>query len=369
MKKKLALLLVCCLAVGSLAACGSSSGETAETAATESAETEAAEETEEAAGDAAEETVEAVEEAVEEAAGEDMTGKKVGFSPIMMSSEFFAGMSNQMEEYFTSHGMEYADADANGSVEEQVKNIENFVQMGMDYIILFPVDASAICDALISAREQGKFVISIGTVLAERDAYDVCINVDQRESGTVVAQMAADWIEKTFPDAEDGSIGVLVMQTKDTEDNTRRSEGLLDIEQLCSKAKIVYTTDQVTSDGATKAQELAQAAFLEQPDIKCILTFGTDIGQGSNEVAMNQVENKDEFAIFTVDTPEFILEQIRSSATNDSLIRGTVMLGEGTPYTCYQLMSGEWMSRVEDGVYAEECIAITLDTIDQYFSE
>lgn len=358
MKKKLALLLALCLTVGSLAGCGSTAQETP----APSAETESEE-------DAASDTAGAVEEAVTEASGGDMAGKKVGFSPVMMSSEFFAGMSDQMEAYFTANGMEYASADADASVETQVQNIENFVSMGMDYIILFAVDASAICDACIAARDAGAFVINIGTVLEKREAYDVCINVDQYESGKVVAQMGADWIEKTFPDAEDGSIDVLVMQSKDTEDNIRRSEGLLEIENLCSKAHIAYITDQVTSDGMTKAQELAQAAFLEQPNIKCILAFGTDIAQGSNEIAMNQVENKDEFAIFSVDTPEFILGLIRDSATNGSLVRGTVMLGEGTPYTCYQLMEGSWMDRVEDGVYHEECIAITLDTIDQYFSE
>ena len=37
--------------------------------------------------------------------GADMTGKKVGFSPVMMSSEFFAGMSDDMEAYFTANGM------------------------------------------------------------------------------------------------------------------------------------------------------------------------------------------------------------------------------------------------------------------------
>ncbi len=360
MKKKLALLMAMCLAVGSLAGCGNAAQETP--AAQESAP--AQEET-----DAASDVAGAVEEAVTEAAGGDMAGKKVGFSPVMMSSEFFAGMSDQMEEYFTANGMEYTSADADASVETQVQNVENFVSMGMDYIILFAVDASAICDACIAAREAGAFVINIGTVLEQRDAYDVCINVDQYESGKVVAQMAADWIEKTFPDAEDGSIDVLVMQTKDTEDNTRRSEGLLEIENLCSKANIAYITDQTQTDGVTKAQELTQAAFLEQPDIKCILSFGTDVAQGSNEIAMNQVENKDEFAIFTVDTPEFVRNLIKESATNNSLVRGTVMLGEGTPYTCYQLMDGSWMDRVEDGVYHEACIAITLDTMDQYFPE
>lgn len=301
--------------------------------------------------------------------GADMTGKKVGFSPVMMSSEFFAGMSDDMEAYFTANGMKYSSADANGDVQTQIQNLENFVQMDMDYIIMFAVDASAICDAAIAARSQGKFVINIGTVLEQRDAYDVCINVDQFDSGAVVSQMAAEWIEKTFPDAADGSVEVAIIEERDSDDAIRRSDGLHEIEKLTSKAKVVYVAEQTITDGATKAQELADALFLQHPDVKCILTYGTDIAQGSDEIALQKVENKDQFAIFTVDTPEFIRNKIKESADNTSTIRGTVMLGEGTPYTCYKLMDGSWMDRVVDGVYAERCIAITLDTMSQYFPE
>lgn len=209
--------------------------------------------------------------------GEDLTGKKVGFTPVMMSSEFFAGMSDDMEAYFTENGMEYSVADADGSVETQTQNYENFVTMGMDYIISFAVDASAICDAAIAAREAGVFVINIGTVLEQRDAYDVCINVDQFDSGEVAAEIAAQWIDETFPDAEDGSIEVGIIEERDSDDAIRRSDGLHEIENLTSKAKIVYVAEQTISDGATKAQELADAMFLQHPDVKCILTYGTDI--------------------------------------------------------------------------------------------
>ena len=301
--------------------------------------------------------------------GADMTGKKVGFSPVMMSSEFFAGMSDDMEAYFTANGMKYSSADANGDVQTQIQNLENFVQMDMDYIIMFAVDASAICDAAIAARNAGKFVINIGTVLEQRDAYDVCINVDQFDSGAVVSQMAAEWIDKAFPDAEDGSVEVAILEERDSDDAIRRSDGLHEIEKLSSKAKVVYVAEQTITDGATKAQELTDALFLQYPNVKCILTYGTDMAQGADEIALQKVDNKDQFAIFTVDTPEFIRGKIKESTDNTSMIRGTVMLGEGTPYTCYKLMDGSWMDRVVDGVYAERCIAITLDTMSQYFPE
>lgn len=225
------------------------------------------------------------------------------------------------------------------------------------------------CMVLGAAREKGVFVINIGTVLEQRDAYDVCINVDQFDSGEVAAELAAEWIEATFPDAEDGSIEVGIIEERDSDDAIRRSDGLHEIEKMTSKATVVYVAEQTISDGATKAQELADAMFLQHPDVKCVLTYGTDIAQGTDEIALQKVENKDEFCIVTVDTPEFIRNKLKESTDNTSLIRGTVMLGEGTPYTCYQLMSGAWMDRVEDGVYKERCLPVTAENLAEYYPE
>ena len=306
--------------------------------------------------------------ATAETAGADLTGKKVGFSALMMSSEFFTDMSNQMEAYFTERGMEYKVADANGNAQTQIQTIENFVEMGMDYIICFVVDASSITDTLIKARESGAFIIVIGTVLDNPDAADVCISISQYESGVVEAELASEWIDATFPDAEDGSVEVALLTNSENEDAVARCDGLRTIADINSKVIIVEEHETTQADGSVAGQNYAEMEMMNHPDLKVILTYGTDQGAGANEAAMiNGSINKDEFAVFTIDTAEFIRNKVIDSASGESVLRGTVMLGEGTPMTCYKLMDGSWMDRVVDGVYSEECIKITPETIGNYF--
>ena len=306
--------------------------------------------------------------ATAETAGADLTGKKVGFSALMMSSEFFTDMSNQMEAYFTERGMEYKVADANGNAQTQIQTIENFVEMGMDYIICFVVDASSITDTLIKARESGAFIIVIGTVLDNPDAADVCISISQYESGVVEAELASEWIDATFPDAEDGSVEVALLTNSENEDAVARCDGLRTIADINSKVVIVEEHETTQADGSVAGQNYAEMEMMNHPDLKVILTYGTDQGAGANEAAMiNGSINKDEFAVFTIDTAEFIRNKVIDSASGESVLRGTVMLGEGTPMTCYKLMDGSWMDRVVDGVYSEECIKITPETIGNYF--
>jgi len=302
--------------------------------------------------------------------GTDLTGKKVGFSALMMSSEFFTDMSNQMQAYFEERGMQYSVADANGDPQTQIQTIENFVQMGMDYIICFVVDRVSISDALIRARQAGAFVIVIGTVLDDKEAADVCISISQYESGVVEAELGAAWIEAHYPDAADGTVKVGILENSENEDAVARCNGLKTIAELTSKAVIVEEHETTQSEGAAAGQNMAEMMLMNNPDLAVILTYGTDQGSGANEAAMaNGSVDKETFAVFTIDTAEFIRGKVRESVEGTSVLRGTVMLGEGTPMTCYNLMDGSWMDRVVDGVYNEECIKITPETIGNYFAE
>ncbi len=302
--------------------------------------------------------------------GADLTGKKVGFSALMMSSEFFTDMSNQMQAYFEARGMEYSVADANGDPQTQIQTIENFVQMGMDYIICFVVDRVSISDALIRARQAGAFVIVIGTVLDDKEAADVCISISQYQSGVVEAELGAAWIEEHYPDAADGTVKVGILENSENEDAVARCNGLKTIAELTSKAVIVEEHETTQSEGAAAGQNMAEMMLMNNPDLAVILTYGTDQGSGANEAAMaNGSVDKETFAVFTIDTAEFIRGKVKESVEGTSVLRGTVMLGEGTPMTCYNLMDGSWMDRVVDGVYNEECIKITPETIGNYFTE
>lgn len=370
-KKWLAMFMVLALALGAVACGNSNNGQQANDSGNVADDSGSAaggqEESDADASDASQDVTDAVENASD---GSDLTGKKVGFSALMMSSEFFTDMSNQMEDYFVSHGMEYSVADANGNAQTQIQTVENFVSMGMDYIICFVVDASSISDSLTKARESGAFIIVIGTVLDNKDAYDVCISISQNESGHAEAEMAAEWIEATFPDAEDGSIEVGLLTNSENEDAVARCDGLREIVNYTSKAVIVEEHETTQAEGAAAGQTYAEMMLMNNPDLKVILTYGTDQGQGANEAVMKDSSiNTEEFAVFTVDTAEFIRNKVIESTSGSSVIRGTIMLGEGTPMTCYKLMDGSWSDRVVDKVYSEECIKITPETISQYFPE
>ena len=299
--------------------------------------------------------------------GYDLNGKLVGFSCPFLAVEFFSSMSDEFENFFVAHGARYIVLSADGNPATQVENIENFITMGTDVLILFLVDESAATDALISARASGVYVVVVAHVMDNTDAYDVCITVNQYESGVAGAQMAAEWINTNYPNAAPGSIEVAMLISTAQEGTNPRNDGMRVITELTDKAKI-YEYDLGDQRSQAAAMQYVEQVFLEHPDVKLFLCFGSEMALAADEVAMSKVTDREGFAIIGVDSIDVILDRIGASETDQSLIRGAIKLGFGTPYTVYQIVIGEWADKLADNVYPEECVFVGIDNYINYYS-
>ncbi|MDR1598650.1 MAG: sugar ABC transporter substrate-binding protein [Oscillospiraceae bacterium] len=299
--------------------------------------------------------------------GYDVSGKKVGFSRITLTVEFFSAMSDEFEGFFTSRGAKYTALSADANPATQVENIENFITMGTDILIVFLVDESAATDALIKARQAGLYVVVIANVMRDADAYDVCVTVDQRESGLFGAQTASDWIDEKYPDAPDSSIDVVLLVSTSEAGTITRVEGMRALMDI-NKKVTVYEYDLGSDQSQEIAMRYTEQAFLEHPNAKLFLCYGSGMALGADEVAMKQAADKDGFAIICVDSIDVVLDAIGRSTGNGSLIRRAIKLGAGTPFTVYSIVTGDWADKLRDKVYHEECAVVGPENYTEYYS-
>ncbi len=361
MKKMIALFLTLAMALSLLAGC--SGGAPAAAPATEAPATEAPA-TEAPAAQAGEAIVAGIGQK-----GVDLNGAKVGFSVPTLAAEFFVNMSNQIEEYLKPYGVSLTTLSADTNPATQIENVENFTTAGMDVIVLFLVDNEALEDTLVKARQNGVYIIVIGTILENKDAVDCCINVDQNEAGVVAAKMMAKWVDETFPDAPDGSIEVAVMTSRGNDSGILRSDGMLTVADYSSKITMVGEYEVPGENDTAVAMQYAETIFTQHPDVDAILCYGSDMAIGANEIAMKKAANVAQFCIITVDIPVVIMDDIKLAETNEAVIRGTVALGAGTPYTIYQLISGEWSDQIgSDKWFREPCYEVTIENWDEYYT-
>lgn len=338
-KKVLSLVLVTAMVCTSLIGCGSKN--------------------EDAAGG------EGGSEAVKLINGEELT--QVGFSAPAMDNEFQTNLSSTLEAACEENGVKYIVSEAQQSAAKQAEQIENMVTTGCQAIVVSPVDLDGILDSLKNAKNSGAFIAMIGVVPPSKDYYDVVVNVEQTDLGSSAAKAAAAWIDKTFPDAEDGSIEVALLTLDNSEEAIKRGEALAKVEEYTSKAKVVDTYDSTgASSIPTKAQEYTEMCLTEHPDVKCIITYSDFMGLPADEVVMRtQGIDPAQFGIFGCDFSSAGAEAIAKSKTNESTYRASGAFGVAFGKTVYDTIVGN-VEVDADGVYYEPAFELTVDNVDEY---
>lgn len=88
-------------------------------------------------------------------------------------------------------GAEVNVQNANGDVEEQRRQIEYFIQKGMDVIVIICVDSDSLSEQVKKAKEAGIKVIAYDRLLNNSDV-DLYISFDNEMVGTMMAQTLVD---------------------------------------------------------------------------------------------------------------------------------------------------------------------------------
>lgn len=380
MKKKLLAVLLGVVMGVSLVGCGGSgqsmqdgdSNAESEADSDDLAETDADSSDSADGADASEENAEESESAdtAEDGGGSGLpAGSKIGFSTMTLASEFFSVLDEDAHKYLEADGYEVITLSCEMNAATQVSDIENLISMDCDAILVFAVDPGAIQDVCAKAMEAGIKVFPLATSFDNRDAYTYIMGTDQYASGANCAKMTAAWIDATFPDAEDGSVEVAIIGNTSSAEAVARTDGFYTIEQETSKAKVVEMFDLTgATDTNIKAQEYADVITSKYPNVKAVIAYGVDSELGANEVFMRDSNlDREHFGIFGVDTSQVGYEQIKLSVTNDSLIRGTVNLGDDLAMDVYELITGQLDDLADaDGYIFKPSTAVDVSNVDDY---
>ncbi len=345
MKKALALVLVLCMVVA-LCACGSQSVSSS-TPATPSASEQA----------------QSSPTAVSEANSPEEKPFHLGYLAAGMSSEFnmmiYDGLSSRCE----AAGVELDTLSCEGDIALQIEQIDNFITMGVDCILAFPVDAGSCRDALIKAREAGIKVVTTDLGVGE-GAYDLAYNYSEEALGKACAQAAADWIDATFPDAEPGSVDVAIIGANFSEASLARGNYQAAVAEMTDKANLVGTYNVGLENYATLTEQYTQVVLQNYPNIACIITFTDTMALIADEIIKQANVDMSKIGQFTIDLSKNGFDAIEASKTNESTIRGTA----GFPDVCEHLFNMV-MGNIEvdeNGICWLDPVTVTADNIDDY---
>lgn len=243
----------------------------------------------------------------------------VGITFSDLSNPVWAELVQEAESYGSEQGMSVNYVDATSDAAKQVTQIENFIQQGVDSIIICAVDAKALVDVTKRAQEAGIDVIGYTQVL---DNYDAQYLVDAYKTGYANGEAAAEWINANFDADETVEWGLMDLPT--FPEIIDRANGIKDaIAELAPNAELVATAPALTAeDGVANAENFLQA----NPDMKVIATIGGGGAVGGNEgVKSAGITDFDSFGLFGIDATENEVQNILKGDPQKS----TISLGGG----------------------------------------
>ena len=275
------LVIVCTLIMAFyIVACGSGQPVTTPEAGNENVET------------AAEEAVEALTEAENTVDG-DFT---IGFCGMTLNNEYHIILANAVKKAAEDAGIkcEIQAGSEHASVDEQLVIIENFINEGVDGIILVPASSQGLISALEDCKGAGIPVINLDTKLAQ-DTLDA-LGQDIPFYGTdnfVGGQQTGEFFAKKFP--EDGTKVAILRGVQGQTNDDDRYNGFLD-----KAGKIDLVAEQHCDWETDKAYTAIQNILQANPDLRAIYCENDLMGLGAYQ-AVDEAGLADEVTIFSYD--------------------------------------------------------------------
>ncbi|MFV0432714.1 MAG: sugar ABC transporter substrate-binding protein [Leucobacter sp.] len=243
----------------------------------------------------------------------------VGMTFSDLSNPVWSELVQEAQSYGAEQGIEVNYVDAKSDSSAQVTQIENFIQQGVDAIIITAVDAKALVDVTKKAQDEGIKIVGYTQVL---DNYDAQYLVDAYKTGYANGEAAAKWINENYGDEKVVEWGL--MDLPEFPEIIDRANGIKEaIEELAPNSKLVATKSALTAEeGVKNAENFLQA----NPDMKVIATIGGGGAQGANEgVKASGITDYDSFGVFGIDATEVEIQNI----INKDPQKSSISLGGG----------------------------------------
>lgn len=158
-------------------------------------------------------------------------------------------------------GAEVNVQNANGNTEEQIAQIEYFIEKQMDAIVIIPGNKDAMTDVVRRAKDAGIPVISYDRVIANADC-DMHISFDNQEVGELMAQ----GLMESIPDGGD----IFLIQGPEADNNVKLVKEGFDRKNQDSGLHVVF---EANCDGwlPENAVDSVREALDLYPDVAGIM--------------------------------------------------------------------------------------------------
>lgn len=305
MKRRLALILTGVLMVSILSGCGNNEGDT-----------------------------EVVANKEGSSGGKSMN---VGFSGDYLS-DFMSYVVDGVNDASKENGVTISVQDAEFDASKQLQQVENFINAGMDAVIIKPVDPDA-CETITQAcTEAGVPLIVVNSKInSECDTY---VGSDHRYSG----QLQGEFVTKQLP--EGGKVAIIMGDLKNTA-TIDRTEGAKEALEKGGNFEIISEQEGIwMRDEAMKKMENWINSGLE---IDAVIANNDEMAIGAAIVC--QENGMNDIIICGIDASEDALKMLKEGTLSMTVFQNGYQQGYQGVIAAIALINGETVEKYVDVPY------------------
>ena len=153
-----------------------------------------------------------------------------GASYMTMNNEFYKIISEEITYRVEAEGDRMVLRDPALSVERQIEQIQEMLDMGIDVLIVTPVDWERLTEVLEQAKRQGTIIVVLDTNVQSSELADCTITSDNYQAGVLVGEYFLTQHEKSR---------ILVMTHEATRSGQDRVRGFIDTVSANENMEIV----------------------------------------------------------------------------------------------------------------------------------
>lgn len=214
-----------------------------------------------------------------------ITEQKIGLTMQTLNGAYFAAQEETFRKLCEEKGIECITADANGDINTELANVENFIADGCTVVVINPVHVDGSIEATRKCEEAGVAVFIMDNSISPDASYVSMIQSDNYTLGTLVgADIGAHF------GANEIKLGMLSGNVGNTLGVARRMGTLAGIVEYQLEKRGEAKVDIVAqgwggwnqADGQKATEDMLTAA----PEINCIFAENDDMALGAREACL-----------------------------------------------------------------------------------
>lgn len=253
----------------------------------------------------------------------------IGASYMTMNNEFYKIMSEEISARVEAEGDRIVLRDPALDADRQVEQLEEMLDMGIDALVVTPVDWKGLSDVLKKAKEQQVRIIVVDSNVQEEELVDCTITSDNYHAGEIVGEYFLTQCD---------TAKLILMTHSTAKSGQDRVQGFLDVVEKQPGIEIVQ---EIECEGQLEiAMPMLQKAIEENVEFDNIFCLN-DLASVGVAAALDENHMSDSVGVYGVDASPDSKALIKEGLMKASAAQFPTEIGKMAADSIYKLLNGE----------------------------